>query len=159
MRPIHEHNGVEYYLVRVDKSDVPEVWPDVRDDVVATTEKHSDCSFDGDEFYDELMSGNVVLWLFVSNRMEICGHMITQIITYTKKSFVRVLSMECKGGERGMTGMSLWSKFVPEVEDYAKRNGCAYLEAYTRKGMARSLEKHGWKNQYNIVTKEISYVI
>ena len=54
-----------------------------------------------------------------------------------------------------MLGMDLWHKFVPAVEEYAALHGCAHLEAYTRKGMVRSLEKHGWTNQYNIVTKPI----
>ena len=158
MRPIHEYNGVEYYLVRVDKEDIPEVWNTVREGV-HNAMLHSDASMSGDEFFDELMSGNVVLWLFVTNQMEVVGHMITQIIRYSRKSFVRVLTMECKGGEKGMLGMNLWSKFVPEVEEYAARNNCQHLEAYTRAGMARALKKHGWENQHHIVTKEISYGI
>ena len=103
MRPIHEHNGVEYYLVRVDKEDIPEVWDTVREGV-HNAMLHSDASMSGDEFFDELMSGNVVLWLFVTNQMEVVGHMITQIIRYSRKSFVRVLTMECKGGENGTRG-------------------------------------------------------
>ena len=154
MRDRFEHEGQEFYLVLVEPEDVSEVWPHVREGVQKAM-VHSDSVMAGDDFVPELMDGKVRLWAFVSEK-EIVGHMITELIRYPRKSFVRVLTMECSGGEKGMLGMELWSKFVPAVEEYAMMHGCSHLEAYTRKGMVRSLEKHGWTSQYNIVTKPIT---
>ena len=148
-----EHKGKDYYLVLIDPEDVGEMWPLIKKGLDKAM-VHSDSVMTGDDFIPDLRKGVCRLWVFISNA-KVVGHMITQIIRYPRKSFVRVLTMECKGGENGMKGMDLWSKFVPVVEEYAEDNNCEHLEAYTRKGMVRSLEKHGWHNQYSIVTKLI----
>ena len=153
MRERFEHEGQEFYLVLVEPEDTEEVWPHVSEGVQKAM-VHSDSVMDGDDFVPELLDGKVRLWVFVSEK-EIVGHMITELIRYPRKSFVRVLTMECKGGEKGMLGMELWSKFVPAVEEYAMMHGCAHLEAYTRKGMVRALEPKGWEHEYSIVTKQI----
>ena len=153
MRERFEHDGKEFYLVLVEPEDVGEIWPFVREGVINAM-THSDSVMEGDDFYPELINGKSRLWAFISEK-EVVGHMITEVIRYPRKSFVRVLTMECKGGEKGMLGMELWHKFVPTLERYAANHGCEHLEAYTRKGMVKSLEKHGWHNQFNIVTKQI----
>ena len=153
MRERFRHKDKDYYLVLIDQEDVGEMWSYVRDGVEKAM-VHSDSVMDGDDFLNDLNSGNCRLWAFISDA-KVVGHMITQIIRYPRKSFVRVLTMECKGGENGMKGMDLWGKFVPVIEEYAENNGCDHLEAYTRRGMVRALEKQGWYNQYNIVTKSI----
>ena len=153
MRERFEHNGEDYYVVLVEPEDVDEVWPLVREGVLHAM-THSDSVMHGDEFLPELIQGKNRLWAFISEQ-QVVGHMITEVIRYPRKSFVRVLTMQCDGGEKGMLGMELWHKFVPAVEEYAMMHGCSHLEAYTRKGMVKALEKHGWNNQYNIVTKQI----
>ena len=153
VRERFEHEGQEFYIVLVEPEDVDEVWPFVREGVLKAM-AHSDSVMEGEDFYPQLINGKSRLWVFVSEK-EVVGHMITEVIRYPRKSFVRVLTMECSGGEKGMLGMELWSKFVPAVEEYAMFHGCSHLEAYTRRGMVKALEKHGWDNQYNIVTKQI----
>jgi len=152
MRERFQHEGQEFYLVLVEPEDVGEIWPFVRDGVKKAM-LHSDSVMDGDDFLPELHEGKVRLWAFISEG-KIVGHMVTELVRYPRKSFVRVLTMQCDGGEKGMTGMSLWAKFVPTVEDYAAMHGCSHLEAYTRKGMVRALEPD-WKHEYSIVTKQI----
>ena len=147
------HKGKDYYLVLIEPEDTGEMWTFVKDGVDKAM-LHSDSVMKGEDFVPQLADGTVRLWAFISEK-EIVGHMITQLIRYPRKSFVRVLTMECKGGENGMNGMDLWHKFVPIVEEYAAQHGCVHLEAYTRKGMVKSLEKHGWENQFNIVTKPV----
>ena len=146
------HEGQEFYLVLVEPEDVGEIWPFVSNGV-AEAMLHSDSTMEGEDFLPELQNGKVRLWAFVSEG-EVVGHLITELIRYQRKSFVRVLTMQCEGGERGLTGMSLWHKFVPAVEDYAAMHGCSHLEAYTRRGMVRALEPD-WKHEYSIVTKQI----
>jgi hypothetical protein len=153
MRQRFEHNGREFYLVRVDQEDVEEAWPHVRDSVHRAW-LHSDSVQEGDDFLGDLRDGICDLWMFISEGKAV-GHMITQVVEYPRKTLLRVLTMECQGGEKGMLGMDLWAKFVPIVEEYALQRGCVHLEAYTRRGMARALQKHGWENQFNIVTKQI----
>jgi len=153
MRQLFEHKGKEYFLILIEPEDVGEVWPFVSNGV-SEAMLHSDSTMEGEDFLPELQNGKVRLWAFVSDG-QIVGHMITELIRYPRKSFVRVLTMYCEGGEKGMKGMDLWSRFVPVVEDYAAMHGCAHLEAYTRKGMVRALEPHGWEHEFSIVTKQI----
>ena len=94
MRERFEHEGQEFYLVLVEPEDVSEVWPHVREGVQKAM-VHSDSVMAGDDFIPELLDGKVRLWAFVSEK-EIVGHMITELIRYPRKSFVRVLTMECK---------------------------------------------------------------
>jgi hypothetical protein len=148
-----EHNGKDYYLILIEPEDVGEVWPLVRDGVLESM-VHSDSVMEGDDFLIDLEDGRCRLWCFVEGP-NVVGHLISQIIRYPRKSFVRVLTMQCSGGEKGMLGMDLWHHFVPVIEEYGAREGCAHIEAWTRKGMVRSLEKHGWHNQFSIVTKPI----
>ncbi len=153
MRERFEHKGQDYYLVLVEPEDTGEMWPFVKEGVDKAM-VHSDSVMKGKDFIPQLLDGSCRLWAFISEK-KVVGHMITQLIRYPRKSFVRVLTMECQGGENGLNGMDLWHKFVPIVEEYAARHGCAHLEAYTRKGMVKALEKHGWENQFNIVTKTV----
>jgi len=155
MRERFSHDGNEFYLVLVEPEDVGEIWPFVKEGVKKAM-VHSDSVMEGDDFFPELTSGACRLWVFISEQ-KIIGHMITQVIRYPRKSFVRVLTMECKGGEKGLVGMELWSKFVPIIEEYGMMHGCGHLEAYTRRGMVKALEKHGWENTFNIVTKSIEH--
>jgi len=145
--------GRDYYIVLVEPEDVEEVWPHV-DEGVRKAMTHSDSVMDGDDFLPELIDGKVRLWIFLTEK-EVVGHMITEVIRYPRKSFVRVLTMYCEGGEKGMKGMELWGNFVPAVEDYAMLNCCDHIEAYTRRGMVRALEPKGWEHEYSIVTKQI----
>jgi len=153
MRERFEHEGREFYLVLVEPEDVGEIWPFVRDGVHKAM-LHSDSVMEGDDFFTELTGGACRLWVFIADK-EIVGHMITQVIRYPRKSFVRILTMECRGGEKGLIGFDLWRKFVPILEEYGMSHGCVHIEAYTRKGAAKAMEKYGWENTYNIVTKPI----
>ena len=153
MRERFEHEGQHFYLVLVEPEDVDEVWGFVRDGVEKAM-LHSDSVMEGDDFVPGLHDGKVRLWVFISEN-KIVGHMITELVRYPRKSFVRVLTMYCEGGEKGLKGMDLWAQFVPVIEEYAMLHGCSHLEAYTRKGMVRALEPHNWKHEYSIVTKQI----
>ena len=153
MRERFEHKGKDYYLVLIEPEDTGEMWTFVKDGVDKAM-LHSDSVMAGADFLPDLKSGAARLWVFLSEA-KVVGHMITQIMSYPRKSFVRVLTMYCEGGENGMNGMDLWGKFVPAVEEYAARNGCVHLEAYTRKGMVRALDKHGWQHEFAIVTKQV----
>jgi hypothetical protein len=153
MRDKFEHNGKLFYLVLIEPDDIREVWPYVKDGVDKAM-LHSDSVMSGEDFLPDLESGSCRLWVFMSEA-KIVGHLITQVIKYPRKSFMRLLTVQCEGGENGSVGMTLWSKFIPALEEYASREGCEHLEGYARKGMARSLERHGWKNQYSIITKSV----
>ena len=156
MRNKYEHKNNFYHIVRVDQEDVEEVWPTIRDSVCKAM-THSDCAMEGDDFRDELIKGNCQLWLLVKDAKEVVGHVITQITQYPRKRILRVLTFESKGGESGMLAMKLWYEFYKDIEDFGKKRGCDHVEAQTRAGMARTLKKYGWNDQYHIVTKEINY--
>ena len=153
MRERFTHNGKDFYLVLIEPDDVPEVWPYVKDGIEKAM-VHSDSVMDGSDFLPDLERGVCRLWVFMSEA-KIVGHLITQVIRYPRKSFMRLLTVECTGGEKGMVGMELWHKFIPALEEYASREGCGHLEGYARKGMARSLGNHGWAHQYSIITKQL----
>ena len=156
MRNKYEHKDSFYHMVRVDQEDVEEVWDTVREGVIKAM-KHSDCAMEGDDFRDELIEGNCQLWLIVKNAKEITGHGITQIVQYPRKRILRILTFEATGGDEGMVAMKLWNKFYDDIEEFGKKKGCDHVEAQTRAGMARTLKKHGWNDQYHIVTREINY--
>ncbi|MBT3734925.1 MAG: hypothetical protein HOG25_09750, partial [Gammaproteobacteria bacterium] len=103
MRERFEHKGKDYYLVLIEPEDTGEMWPFVKDGVDKAM-LHSDSVMKGEDFVPQLADGTVRLWAFISDK-DVVGHMITQLIRYPRKSFVRVLTMCCEGGENGMNGM------------------------------------------------------
>ena len=45
---------------------------------------------------------------------------------------------------------------LKELENFSKINGCEFLEAKTRKGLAKKLKSNGWEDKHSLVTKKLS---
>jgi hypothetical protein len=133
----------------VSPSEVPLIWQKVLPGIERAM-VYSDSIYAGEDFYKDLVSGFSDLWV-IEEEGEVIAHSITQILRYPRMTFLRILTAE--GKSKGMPFYIY--DHLPDIEEYAKSQGCEFIEAPTRKGMARVLEKHGWKLQYTIVTKRI----
>lgn len=77
------------------------------------------------------------------------GAAITEIVQHPQE---RVLVVHFIAGE----GFSGWmDEAQKKLDDFAKANGCVAIEAICRIGLARKIEKLGWKTFRKIMRRNI----
>lgn len=90
------------------------------------------------------ISGSSWLWL-VECEGEVTAICVTEIVNFPRqrKCMLRYLAGSMKAIE----------PHIPAIEDYARREGCAVMEAYARKGFVRRMPD--WTQEYVIMRKEL----
>lgn len=140
---LHPHgSSCEVGLVK--PSHVDDVWMTVYDHLEKMY-PHSEGELTPNDFYEELTSGQMQLWIAVDEG-EILASMITQIIPYPRKTVLRVISI---GGD----DMDKWIHNLPLVENWALEMGCSSLELWGRKGWLKILKD--WECSYHVLTKDL----
>ena len=105
--------------------------------------------FSIEDVRQDILNGNVVLWLVVDGTKPIAA-ITTRIINYPQR---HAMAMDWIGGTR----MNEWlGMAMKTIKDYAVANGCLHLEGYGRKAWGRVLEKYGWEPEYIAYRMEIS---
>ena len=141
-----EQAGTSCKIILVGAEDIPHIWEKVIPHVKAA-ELHSEGELTPEDFFEILMKDDMQLWVAVESG-ELLASMITQIITYTRKRVLRIISI---GGDE----MERWIKFLPLVENWALKVGCTSLECWGRKGWLKILQD--WKCSYHIITKDLTH--
>ena len=73
---------------------------------------------------------------------------VTEVIEYPRKKVLRIIAWATKSGYDG----DEWLPLFNTIEYIGKKSGCDYIEAWTRKGMAKKLK---WDNEYSVITKQL----
>ncbi len=139
-----EQAGQNYRGLLVPPDMVSTVWEYILPHIEAAA-VHSEGELEPIDFYDDLVSGDMQLWL-VLKETEVAATLITQIIPYPRKRVLRIL---CLGGKK----MRNWYFLFNQVENFAILNDCVAIEAWARKGFERVLTD--WKSSYQVLTKEL----
>ena len=139
-----EQAGQNYKGVFVPPDKVSQVWEYILPHIEAAA-VHSEGELEPADFYPELLSGEMQLWL-VLKETEVAATCITQIIPYPRKKILRIL---CLGGKK----MRDWYFLFDKIENFAVLNDCVAVEAWARKGFERVLTD--WKSSYQVLTKEL----
>ena len=130
-------------LVCVDPKRVDEVWPHVRHLLKAAcrrTELNAFADIEAD-----ILSGRSLLWLAWSgNAIEAVA---ATILINSDTAKVCVITV-CGG-----RGMRRWLPLLGEIEAYAKREGCARMRIFGRKGWLRVLA--GYEHKHIIMDKDL----
>lgn len=129
-------------LVPIDK--VLAVMPDVQP-MIEPAINRSDDRWDIWSVIAMLLNGQMQLWLSINDGKPEAA-MVTRIIEYPK---MRVLSLPFIGGR----ARENWMHFEEAIIDFGRRNGCAELEGYARKGWLRILK--GWIEGWTYIRRPI----
>ena len=83
------HNDKDYYLVLIDQQDVGEMWSYVRDGVEKAM-VHSDSVMNGDDFLNDLTSGNCRLWAFISDAKVVVPCLLIKSVIFSRRIITKV---------------------------------------------------------------------
>lgn len=91
----------------------------------------------------------IQLWL-VREGERVLGAASTEIVVYPQRKHARVITL---AGSRAPE----WTGLLDTIlNDWARSQGCAAIEAFVRKGYVPKLMEYGYKHKYSVVTKELS---
>ena len=122
------------------------IWGEV-EPLVNKALKHNDDELTSDDVLQNLLDRSSVLWVGVQGK-EILMAVVAEFVVFPRKKALRILTWATKSGY----DYELWMKEFPKIEHFAKVNGCSFIEAWTRKGLAKKLN---WEFSYSVVRKQI----
>ena len=121
---------LDYYIV--EKHEINTIWNDVKDLIAKT----NDDVLNEEDILEYLKTGYYTLWIATEPDSDaIVGAMTIEYSYYPKHKMCRVVTI---AGER----MSDWIEDLYILEDWARAQGCAYMDMYARKGWKKVLKEY-----------------
>lgn len=121
---------LDYYIV--EKHEINTIWNDVKDLIAKT----NDDVLNEEDILEYLKTGYYTLWIATEHDSDaIVWAMTTEYSYYPKHKMCRVVTI---AGKR----MSDWIEDLYILEDWARAQGCAYMDMYARKGWKKVLKEY-----------------
>ncbi len=133
-------------LLVVDSTDVDYVWDDVQP-LIDKALIHSEGELLSEDIFKLIKKEMQVLWVGIKDKELFCAG-VTEIIKYPRKKVLRIITFATKSGH----DYEHWKDFIEVLEAFGAKQGCASVEAWTRKGLAKKLD---WDHEYSVITKDI----
>ena len=127
----------------VPPSKVPSIWNEVAP--LINKSLHGEEDLIAEDFLEALVNGEAYMWIVVEHG-NIESAVFGEVITYPRKKSFYINAWASKSGYRFVECMEL---FTDSVIDFAKNNGCSFIEAKVRKGLAKKLN---WNDKHSLVT-------
>jgi hypothetical protein len=130
-------------LVCIDPKQTGEIWPHVRSllqEACRRTELNSFADIESD-----ILAGRSLLW--VAWNGSVIESAAATVLINSESGKVCIITV-CGG-----SGMERWLHLAGQIEDYARREGCAWVRIYGRKGWLRVL--NGYEQKHVIMDKEL----
>lgn len=123
--------------------DVDSVW-NACEPLINRALKYSRGELTSDDIRRFIEARIMQLWIAhdENHRVEAC--MVTQIICYPRKTFLRIVTIGGKGFKR-------WEKGWALLELWARQAGCDGVESFARPGIARWAKSHGFREYYSMI--------
>ncbi len=98
-----------------------------------------------EDVYNYLLGERQFLFVISDNRGYAVGAAVCEIAQYVRKKAVRIVLV----GGKSFEGFDQWSRLLTaEVMAWANRIGADGVECYVRPGMAKKLDKIGYRRTY-----------
>jgi hypothetical protein len=105
---------------------VPLIWPEVKDYIDSALIENGHLILQ--DVYDSLLLNQYQLWTPISEEIE--AAIVTTI--YDVRGVKNCTFIACGG-----KSMDKWVSLIPQIEEWAKENGCRFLKIYGRRGWAK----------------------
>ena len=116
----------------IEKHEVTDVWNDVKDLVAKT----NDDVLNDEDILGYLKSGHYTLWIATEPDSDsVVAAMTIQYAYFPKYKICRIVTI---AGQR----MSEWIGDLYMLENWAKTQGCDYMDMYARKGWKKILKEY-----------------
>ena len=130
------------HLIR--PSDVPEFWHEVSP-LLNKAFKYAEEDVEANDLLDSILSGKAYLWIVVDG-YDIESVCMGELVSYPRKKSFYIDAWATKSGHKYDEVMAT---FNDSVIAFAKLNGCDFIEAKVRKGLAKKLK---WNDKHSLVT-------
>lgn len=122
----------------VPREGVIDVWPKVLPFLEKAIERFPG-RYEAIDIYTEIQTGRLTLWIAFNEDKEIKSFAILRIIEYP---LCKSLLFEWLGGE----GIDEWlDGSLDVISNFARDNGCKFIETRARDGFWPRFKKQGWK--------------
>ena len=122
---------------------VESVWGSVKNLITKT----NDDVLNDNDIKGYLLNGDYTLWVAIDEESkDVVAAMTTEFAYYPRDKVCRVVTL---AGER----MKEWIGNLDMVEDWAKEQGCNYLDMYGRRGWIKVLQD--WKEDSVLLRKKL----
>ena len=125
---------------------VPLVWPTAHELLKEAIEMNQGTAT-LEDVYRQLECGEATLWVAEMHHM-ILAMGVTEIAQYPRGLALRIWLLAGHDIQLWLEGMSVF-------ESVARAHGCAFMEAFTRRGMAKLLRDLGFESKYAWALKKI----
>ena len=138
-------------VISIAPKSIPYMWHQVKP-LIDKALVHSNGELTSDDVLELLLSKRETLVIGYTDPedsyKEILMAAVTEVVQYPRKKVLRIIAWATKSGYDGDEWLTLFST----IEYIGKKSGCDYIEAWTRKGMARKMK---WDHEYSVITKQL----
>ena len=127
--------------------EVPSVWIEVKP-LIDKALAHSVEGADANDMLRPIINGACFLWIVVEAH-DIVSVCFGEITEYPNKKGFHIHGWSTKSG---FNFDEVMKTFNDSVINFAKINGCDFIEAKTRKGLAKKLKTLNWNDSHSYVT-------
>lgn len=132
----------------VQAHEIDGIWPYVKAYIEKPLE-HSWGELSAEVIKTRLRNKEMQLWVGYYQSGEIVAAMTTEIVNYPRKKACRIVTL-------GGYGMDEWSAHINMIEEWAKSNGCDFMESFCREGFTRKMKNYGYDKRYSVLGKAIT---
>ena len=136
--------------ILIKPKELPYVWPEAVE-IIEKGLSHSNGEVDADSFFSPIYTGRHYLWLGHDTDAEVAEvemALIGEIVRYPIKTSMFIHVWATKSGQ----DFEPWINNFDNIIDFAKINGCDFIEAKVRKGLAKKLK---WTDKHSLVTLKL----
>ena len=130
----------------IQPKDLPYIWPEVAL-LINKGLTHSNGEINADGFFLPIYTGQQFLWIGIEDG-QLSSVLICETIQYQLRTSLFIHVWVTKSGRDYEPWMEHWDSII----NFAKINGCDFIEAKVRKGLAKKLK---WTDKHSLVTLEI----
>ena len=124
--------------------DVPEFWYEIKP-LIDKALSYAQEDVNADDLLAPIINGRCFLWIVV-HELEIVSICLGEFCEYPRKKSFYINAWATKSGHQFEEVMET---FNDSVVNFARINGCDFIEAKVRKGLAKKLK---WSDKHSLVT-------
>lgn len=134
-------------ITDINTEDIDTLWPFVEDFLQSALDQGQG-EFELEDIHLCLITGLMRLWIAYDINGNIVASATTEIKQFPRKKVCFVVLL---GGK----DIDDWLHGSLALEQWARENGADAIVAYTRRGLAKKLKDHGYREVYTVVQQDL----
>lgn len=134
-------------MTGVPKEELEMLWPHARPYVENVLMRGFE-EYSIEDVYTKLLEGNMQLWIFLDEKHEIGGCLITRVVMYPQ---MRV----CEIVFGSFDDLDKYVHFYEVIEEWARENEVDVMRIYGRRGWTKKLAPFGYKQTSILYTRDL----